>query len=313
MATDRAIQVIDRQHWLEPLAERLQSSLNDAVAAGGPAGQQVANALHGVWLGHPLHPVLTDLPIGSWTVAAVLDAFEEVSGNRAFARGADAAIGLGVVGALGAAVTGLTDWRHTDNRARRIGLTHGLLNTGALALYTTSLILRRLNARKAGRGVAMLGYLVANAAGYLGGHLVFGEQVGVDHTASQLPPSEFTAVLRAAELPENELRRVTADGMPVLLLRRGERIYAIAETCSHLGGPLSEGQLEDLSVTCPWHGSRFALEDGRVIDGPATFPQPCFETRVQDGQIEVRAACSQLLAQGSTASLPLHGGGCRRG
>jgi nitrite reductase/ring-hydroxylating ferredoxin subunit len=143
----------------------------------------------------------------------------------------------------------------------------------------------------------MLGYLVANAAGYLGGHLVFGEQVGVDHTASQLPPGEFTAVLRAAELPENELRRVTADGMPVLLLRRGERIYAIAETCSHLGGPLSEGQLEDLSVICPWHGSRFALENGRVIDGPATFPQPCFETRVQDGQIEVRAARPQLPAQ----------------
>jgi nitrite reductase/ring-hydroxylating ferredoxin subunit/uncharacterized membrane protein len=297
MATDRAIQFIDRQRWLEPLAERLQSSLNDAVAAGGPAGQQAANALHGVWLGHPLHPILTDLPIGSWTVAAVLDACEEVSGNRAFARGADAAIGLGVVGALGAAVTGLTDWRHTDDRARRIGLTHGLLNTGALALYTTSLILRRLNARKAGRGVAMLGYLVANAAGYLGGHLVFGEQVGVDHTASQLPPGEFTAVLRAAELPENELRRVTADGMPVLLLRRGERIYAIAETCSHLGGPLSEGQLEDLSVTCPWHGSRFGLEDGRVLDGPATFPQPCFEARIQDGQIEVRAARPQLPAQ----------------
>jgi nitrite reductase/ring-hydroxylating ferredoxin subunit/uncharacterized membrane protein len=297
MATDRAIQFIDRQRWLEPLADRLQSSLNDAVAAGGPAGQQAANALHGVWLGHPLHPILTDLPIGSWTVAAVLDAFEEVSGNRAFARGADAAIGLGVVGALGAAVTGLTDWRHTDDRARRIGLTHGLLNTGALALYTTSLILRRLNARKAGRGVAMLGYLVANAAGYLGGHLVFGEQVGVDHTASQLPPGEFTAVLRAAELPENELRRVTADGMPVLLLRRGERIYAIAETCSHLGGPLSEGQLEDLSVTCPWHGSRFGLEDGRVLDGPATFPQPCFEARIHDGQIEVRAARPQLPAQ----------------
>jgi nitrite reductase/ring-hydroxylating ferredoxin subunit/uncharacterized membrane protein len=296
MATDRSIQFIERQRWLEPFAERLQSSLNDAVAAGGPAGKQVANALHGVWLGHPLHPALTALPLGSWTVAAVLDACEEVTGNRTFARGADAAIGLGVVGALGAAVTGLTDWRHTDSRARRIGLTHGLLNTGALALYTTSLILRRSGARRAGRGVAMLGYLVANAAGYLGGHLVFGEQVGVDHTAHQLPPGEFIAVLRAAELPENALRRVMADGMPVLLLRRGTHIYAIAETCSHLGGPLSEGKLDDLSVICPWHGSRFALDNGQVLDGPATFPQPCFETRVQDGQIEVRAARHQLPA-----------------
>jgi nitrite reductase/ring-hydroxylating ferredoxin subunit/uncharacterized membrane protein len=294
MATDRAIEFIDRQHWLEPLADRLQSSLNDAVAAAGPAGQQVANVLHGLWLGHPLHPMLTDIPLGSWTAAAVLDALEEISGNRALGRGADAAIGLGVIGALGAAVTGLTDWRHTDSRARRIGLTHGLLNTGALALYTTSLVLRRLRARRAGRGVAMLGYLVANAAGYLGGHLVFGEQVGVDHTAAQSPPREFVAVLPESELPDNELRRVIADGMPVLLLRRGERIYAIAETCSHLGGPLSEGKLEDLSVICPWHGSRFALETGQVLDGPSTFPQPCFETRVQHGQIEVRAMHRQL-------------------
>lgn len=143
--------------------------------------------------------------------------------------------------------------------------------------------------RMAGRGVALLGYLAANAAAYLGGHLVYGEQVGVDHTAAQRPPQEFVPVLRETELSENQLRRVTADGMPVLLLRRGERIYAIAETCAHLGGPLAEGTLDGLSVICPWHGSRVALEDGRVLDGPSTFPQPCFETRVHHGQIEVRA------------------------
>jgi len=136
----------------------------------------------------------------------------------------------------------------------------------------------------------MLGYAVANASAYLGGHLVFGEQVGVDHTADQVPPHDFVPVLRDVDLPENVLHRVTANGMPVLLLRRGERIYAIAETCSHLGGPLAEGQLEDLSVICPWHGSQFALDSGRVLNGPSTFPQPCFETRVQHGQIEVRAA-----------------------
>ena len=290
MATDRAIQVIDRQHWLEPLADRLESALTNAFAAAGPAEQKVANALHGRWLGHPLHPVLTDIPIGSWTAAAVLDALEAASGNRALGRGADAAIGLGIVGALGAAVTGLTDWRHTEGRARRLGLAHGLLNTGALALYTTSMILRRLEARRAGRGVAALGYVVANAAAYLGGHLVFGEQIGVDHTAAQVPPAEFVSVLPEAELPENQLRRVTANGMAVLLLRRGQRIYAIAETCSHLGGPLAEGKVEDLSVRCPWHGSRFALDTGEVLDSPATFPQPCFDTRVRHGQIEVRAA-----------------------
>jgi nitrite reductase/ring-hydroxylating ferredoxin subunit/uncharacterized membrane protein len=290
MATDRAIQVIDRQRWLEPLADRLQSTLNDTFAAAGPAGQEVADALHGRWLGHPLHPVLTDIPIGCWTMAAVLDGLEEMSGNRGLGRGADAAIGLGILGAVGAAITGLTDWRHTDGRARRIGMAHGLLNTGALALYTTSMLLRRVQARRAGRGVAALGFVVANAAAYLGGHLVFGEQIGVDHTATQEPPDQFVRVLSESELPEQELRRAMADGMPVLLLRRGEAIYAIAETCSHLGGPLVEGKLEDLSVVCPWHGSRFALDSGQVLNGPSTFPQPCFETRVKDGYIEVRAA-----------------------
>jgi nitrite reductase/ring-hydroxylating ferredoxin subunit/uncharacterized membrane protein len=290
MATDRAIQAVEHQDWLEPLAGRLQSTLSNAFAAAGPAGQEIANALHGRWLGHPLHPVLTDIPIGSWTAAAVLDALEQVTGNRALGRGADAAIGLGIIGALGAAITGLTDWRHTDGRARRLGLAHGLLNTGALALYTTSMILRQFQARRAGRGVAALGYVVANTAAYLGGHLVFGEQIGVDHTAAQVPPAEFVPVLPQAELAENELRQVLAHGMPVLLLRRGDRIAAIAGTCSHLGGPLVEGSLEDHSVVCPWHGSRFALDSGAVLNGPATFPQPCFETRVWDGQIEVRAA-----------------------
>jgi nitrite reductase/ring-hydroxylating ferredoxin subunit/uncharacterized membrane protein len=290
MASNTAIQIIERQHWLEPLADRLQSSLNEGVTAAGSTGKQLANALHGVWLGHPLHPVLTDIPLGSWTAATVLDACEEIGGHGAWGRGADAAISIGIIGALGSAITGLTDWRHTDGQARHIGLTHGLLNVSALALYLTSLFLRRRQARRAGRGVALLGYLVANAAAYLGGHLVYGERVGVDHTAAQRPPQGFVPVLHDVDLPENQLCRVTADGMPVLLLRRGERIYAIAETCTHLGGPLAEGTLDGQSVICPWHGSRFALEDGQVLDGPATFPQPCFETRVRQGQIEVRAA-----------------------
>jgi nitrite reductase/ring-hydroxylating ferredoxin subunit/uncharacterized membrane protein len=290
MSTDRAIQAINRQDWLEPLADRLQSTLGDTFTAAGPVGQQVADILHGRWLGHPLHPVLTDIPIGAWTTAAVLDAMEEISGNQTVGAGADAAIGIGIVGALGAAVTGMNDWRHTDGRARRLGLVHGLLNTGALTLYTASWLLRRFNARRAGRGVAVLGYLMANASAYLGGHLVFGEQIGVDHTADQQPPDMFVPVLREIDLPENVLSRVVAKGMPVLLLRRGERIYGIAETCAHLGGPLAQGTVEDLSVICPWHGSRFSLEDGEVLNGPSTYPQPCFETRVQNGRIEVRIA-----------------------
>lgn len=289
MASETAIEIIDKQDWMEPLANTIQAAIDGAFKSGGEAGQKVANFLHGTWLGHPLHSVLTDVPIGSWTAALVLDAMDEISGREEFGRGADAAVAVGIAGAVGSAVTGLTDWHKIDGQARRIGLTHGLMNATALACYTTSLVLRRRNARQAGRGFSLLGFAISSAAAYLGGHLVYSKQIGVDHTADQKMPDKFIAVLAESELAENTPLRVKAEGTPVLLVRQGGNIYAVAETCSHLGGPLSQGKLEGETVICPWHGSRFALSDGAVVDGPSTHPQPCFETRVRDGQIEVRA------------------------
>ena len=289
MSSNVAIQLIDKQDWLDSVADALQPAINECFQAGGAVGQKIKDFLHGKWLGHPLHSVLTDVPIGAWTATMVLDAADEVSGREEFGQAADVALTVGIIGAIGSAVTGLTDWHKTDGRARRIGITHGLMNASALALYTTSLVLRKQGERQAGRGFALLGYMVSSAAAYLGGHLVYGEQVGVDHTADQSPPEEFTAVMAEADLEEGKLHRVEANGMPVLLVRRGEAIFAIAETCSHLGGPLAEGKLEDKSVRCPWHGSLFSLEDGRPIEGPSVHTQPCFEARVLDGQIEVRA------------------------
>lgn len=138
-------------------------------------------------------------------------------------------------------------------------------------------------------GFAMLGYAVSSASAYLGGHLVFGEQIGVNHAAAQEMPKEFVPILPDAELEEGEMKRADADGVPVLLVRLEGAVCALAHTCSHLGGPLSEGKLEGDVVQCPWHGSRFNVRDGSVVDGPATFPQPCFEARVREGQIEVRS------------------------
>ncbi|HZT58253.1 MAG TPA: Rieske 2Fe-2S domain-containing protein [Pyrinomonadaceae bacterium] len=289
MASEALLNVIDRQDFLEQASEAIQPAVTGAFEAAGPAGQEVKNFLHGTWLGHPLHPVLTDVPVGAWTAALALDAMETMSGRKELAAGADAAIAVGLVGALGSAVTGLTDWSATSGRARKVGMLHGLLNAGATVLYTTSLLMRRRKKRSAGVGLAMLGYAASSAAAYLGGHLVYGEQVGVDHTAAQEMPKEFVAVLDENELGEGELKKVEAKGVPVLLVRRGGEIHAVAHTCSHMGGPLSEGKLEGDVVQCPWHGSRFNVTDGSVVDGPATFPQPCFETRVRDGQIEVRS------------------------
>ena len=291
MSTSLPVKLIEKQQWLEPIADRLQPQIAAALDDNGSIGPSFGNLLHGTWLGHPLHAVLTDVPIGSWTAAAVFDLLEKTTGSRAMGRRADAAITIGLVGATGAAVTGLADWSKVGGgRPRRIGLAHGLLNIAASACYVTSLCLRRLHSRQAGRQFALAGFLISNLSAYLGGHLVYNDKIGVDHTAGFSSPKDFFPVLAEAELSDNELRRVDADGAPVLLVRRGMRIYAIAETCSHRGGPLSEGKLQDTIVRCPWHGSCFSLEDGRVVNGPSAHPQPVLEVRVRDGQIEVRGS-----------------------
>jgi nitrite reductase/ring-hydroxylating ferredoxin subunit/uncharacterized membrane protein len=285
----RAVDALAQQEWLGRASQVIQRAVQDLFKAGGAVGQPVADFLHGTWLGHPLHPVLTDIPIGAWTAALALDALDAVSEDD-FAIGADAAIALGLAGAVGSAVTGLTDWKELDTKPLRIGLLHGMLNLGATILYAASLILRRRGARVAGRNTALAGYAVAATAAYLGGDLVFREQIGVNHATPVWTKLKYTPVLADADLPEGELRRVEVGERRIVLARQGGHVYALAERCSHLGGPLADGMLEDGCIQCPWHGSRFALEDGRPIDGPASIPQPSFETRVRNGRIEVRAA-----------------------
>lgn len=291
MASEAVIQAVNEQKWLDPVADVLQDAVGAAVEKTGSAGQAVADALHGTWFGHPLHPALTDVPVGAWTAAAALDAFAAGTDSEAVDRCAAGAVTVGLVGAVAAAATGLMDWHHIRHgQPRRIGLAHGLLNIGATLLYGSSLIARRRGARGAGRGLAFLGYATAAFSAYIGGHLVYEHHLGVDHATEEKPPREWTPVMAEADLPEGEPRRVDAAGARVLLLRRGDRILAIGEKCTHLGGPLADGEVEGDSVICPWHGSRFSLEDGRVLGGPAVFPERCVETRVRDGQIEVRAA-----------------------
>ena len=279
--------LINKQDWLEPVDNTL-SALADSTLK--PAGQSVQNFLHGTWLGHPLHPVLTDIPVGAWSVSAVLDLVETLGDTGEYSRAADAALSVGLVAAVGTAVSGLCDWQHTDRPARRVGALHAMFNIGATACYVTSWMQRRQGNRDAGITTGFVGYLLVLAGAYLGGHLSYEQRIGVDHTQRGDGPDEWTKVIAEQDLPEAQLRCVNANGVDILLVKRGARIFAIGEKCAHLRGPLSEGRIEDgNSVRCPWHGSRFSLEDGSVIDGPATFDQPCFETRIRDGQIEVRA------------------------
>ncbi len=277
---------IEQQEWLKPVEENLQNLVHKAFQCKG--GQQAKNFLHGTWVGHPLHVILTDVPIGAWTTAIVFDALDAMDARREYRVAADTAVVLGLVGAAGAAATGLTDWQDIDPPARRIGLVHGLLNVASVVLFGCSLLARRTGSRTTGRSLAALGYAVSVAAARLGGNLVYGHKIGVDHSASQNLPEEFTPVFPESDLKDGKPIRAEHNGTPILLVRRGSQIYALAETCSHLGGPLSEGELDGDVIQCPWHGSRFSIRDGHVVDGPAVHPQPCLEARIRDDQVEVR-------------------------
>ena len=274
------------QPELDSIAVPLSKAVVAAYQNAGPVGAAVKNALHGVWLEHPLHPVLTDIPVGAWVTTLVLDSQAAATGDTSYARAADVSLAVGLAGAVGSAVTGLTDWSETDGEARRVGLIHGLLNVGATALMATAYLLRRRDNRRAGGVCTVAGLGIATAAAYLGGDLVYRQRIGVTHAVTDVP-EEFTPVLASAALADGTMQRVQSGDMDVLLVRRDGRVCALAHACAHLGGPLSEGELKADTVVCPWHGSEFRLDDGTVVNGPSTHTQPCFAVRERDGQIEV--------------------------
>jgi nitrite reductase/ring-hydroxylating ferredoxin subunit len=271
---------------LDRLAEPLSAAVHWTFRRAGATGANIKNFLHGTWLGHPVHPALTDVPLGAWTAALALDS--TAGGDAGMHRAATCAIGVGVAGAVGAAAAGLTDWSETDGKTRRAGLAHGLTNLAATALFTAAFVQRRRHDDRGGRACAWLGYALAIGAAWIGGDLVYGRRVGVTHADVELPDA-FTPALDSAELAEGTMARARAGDADVLVARQHGRVCSLVHACSHLGGPLSEGTLKDGSVVCPWHGSEFALTDGRVLNGPATAPQPCLAVRERDGRIEVKA------------------------
>lgn len=281
---------IESQEWLQPIQEKGAELIKNAFAAGGAGGQTAKNALHGVWLGHPLHPAVTDIPVGSWTVAAALDLLE-VRGDSRYQAGADAAVMVGLLGAIPAALSGLTDWSDTHGKPQRVGAMHGFLNMGAAAMYAGSYAARKSQKRGLGRWLGFLGYGLVLASAYLGGELSYSQKIGVNHAPDPEGelPKEFTVAIKEADLTEGKPAKTTVEGTDIFILKSGTKIYAMAEKCSHLSGPLSEGKVEGDSIICPWHGSRFCLKDGHVEDGPATSNQPVLEVKLENGEVLVRA------------------------
>lgn len=248
--------------------------------------------LSGTWLGHPLHPVLTDVPVGGWTAAILFDLLALIFGVKTLGLASGIAIGLGVLGALGAIVTGFADWKDVDPPELAVGITHAIINIAATILFAISFFVLWANNWTIGWGdfvPAILGYLTVSVGAFIGGSLVFRQGVMINRAAYQSGPKKFVSVLPISGLPDNTPVRVDANGRPVLLVRRGEEVYAIGAVCSHYGAPLEEGQLKDGAIECPWHGSRFCLADGRVQAGPATAPVPAYEVRIDGDQIQIRA------------------------
>ena len=247
--------------------------------------------LNGTWFGHPLHPLLTDVPIGAWTVAILLDLISLLLGASALGPATAIAIGLGILGALAAAAAGLMDWMDVDPPEKVVGVTHGILNTSATVLFAISLLMRWESQWGPTVGsflVALTGYLVVSGGAYLGGGMVFRMGVMINRNAYRKGPDDFLPALAVADLQEGQLKRVEISGQPILLLRSDERIHAIGAVCSHYGAPLEEGKVQGSTIQCPWHFSRFALDDGSVCEGPACAGVPAYEVRVIKGQVEIK-------------------------
>ena len=279
------------QRFSERLSDRLQDMIKVVIGSNRKPPRRLKSFLNGTWFGHPLHPVITDVPITAWILTAIFDLIWLISHTTWAGYGAFVAVIVGLFGALGAIATGLTDWSDTYGSERSIGFTHALFNASATILYLVSFILRLIAGPGDGIAAAILGFVglvCVLYAGYLGGEMVFTKGTGVNHTAWEAEGSDYEAVLPVEGVEENKLYRVTASGVPVVVLRQGKQFYAISATCPHAGGPLDEGTLQGDIVECPWHGSRFCLRDGRVLTGPATVNAPRYDVRVRNGQVEVR-------------------------
>jgi nitrite reductase/ring-hydroxylating ferredoxin subunit/uncharacterized membrane protein len=279
------------QPFTERLSDVLQHAIGVIVGSQRKPPRRLKSLLNGTWLGHPLHPVITDVPVTAWILTAVFDVIWLIAQPTWAAYSAFVTVIVGLLGALGAIVTGLTDWSDTYGAERRVGLNHALFNACATILYLVSFVLRLLAGPGDGIAAVILGFLgLASViyAAYLGGDMVFAKGTGVNHTAWEAGSEDYEVVMPLEGIEENKLYRVTASGVPVILLRRGLQFYAISATCPHAGGPLDEGTLEGDVVQCPWHGSRFRMRDGRVLTGPATVNAPRYDVRVRNGQVAIK-------------------------
>jgi len=243
-------------------------------------------ALSGSWLGHQLHPMASDIPLGAWLMASALD----VTGGPTMRPAARRLVGLGVLSAIPAAASGASDWAESYGKQQRVGYVHALANGTGTILQACSWLARRKDRHRTGTLLSLAGLGMTLGAAYLGGHLSFTKGVGVNHTAFQRSVNTWTDVAADDDVTEGQLLRVTAKNVPVVLARNEGHLHALSATCSHAGGPLDQGRIEDGCIVCPWHQSKFKLNDGAPARGPAGSAQPVWQVKTEDGRVLIRSA-----------------------
>ncbi|MBA3533754.1 MAG: Rieske 2Fe-2S domain-containing protein [Ardenticatenales bacterium] len=288
MITEYAERWIKQIPGLHEAGMALSLAMHRAVLNGGDSVRSGTDFLHGTWLGHPLHPVLTDIPIGSWSLAMLFDGIAANTDSEHAEWTADALTTVGVLAAVPTALTGAADYSTIPEHATASGTLHALLNSSALVLYLLSIRERKSGSRELAVLFSSIAFGIMTFSAWVGGTLVYKERVGVRHGQEPSEPETWTTVMDASELREQGPTRVEVEGTPVLLYRYEGTVYAMAAVCRHAGGPLEKGTFEGHCVQCPWHDSVFDLRDGTVVHGPSTYPQPSYATRIHEGNIEVR-------------------------
>ncbi|MEK6208201.1 MAG: Rieske 2Fe-2S domain-containing protein [Chloroflexota bacterium] len=270
--------ILDAQAaWADPLG-KLFVAIFSALYKPVPA---IKDLLGGVWLGHPLHPAITDVPIGAFVVALVLD----FSGQRAAAT---AAIGVGIVFMLLAALAGYADYIDLEGKPRRFGTIHSSLMLVALVFYVLSFVMRIGASPSPGEvWLSVIGFLIVVTSAYVGGELVYNLGTQVDRHAWRGGGTKWAAI-DVTEIPADKPVKAKAGAQTLVVVRRGTTLNALHDVCAHQGCSLSEGKIVGDTIECGCHGSRFRLGDGLVVRGPAVFDQPHYEVREAEGKLEVR-------------------------
>ena len=276
---------LEDAEWLDPIAKSVRKVVKKTIRR-----RWARDLLHGVPLGHPVHPLAVQVPLGAWVSAGVLDVLPGTG------QAAKVLVGVGTLSAVPSAIAGFTDWSQLHNQQQRVGLVHAAANITATSLYAASLVQRVRGREASGKVLAFLGLAAVSGGGFLGGHLTYRQAAGVNHS-EEIPhrfPSGWHSLAQLSDLPDGQLSKRDVAGLPLLVHREGETVNVLSDVCSHLSGPLHEGKLkqggagnEEPCVVCPWHRSTFSLRTGEVQAGPATSRQPRFDTRLSDGLVEV--------------------------